>query len=155
MNIKHNRSLSPEYEAWHKMKQRCYNLNDPSYSSYGARGIIVCDRWLNSFSNFLEDIGPKPFDDYTLDRINNDGNYTPDNCQWSSKSQQAYNRRPKELVKGLYRRGENHARSKLTEAEIREIKESFLKKSTLAKQYSVSYQTISRIKNNETWKHVS
>jgi hypothetical protein len=63
-----------EYNAWDNMKQRCLNPKNPRNKCYGARGIKVCDRWLHSFKNFLEDMGYKPGPEYTLDRRNNDGN---------------------------------------------------------------------------------
>lgn len=86
-----------EYTSWREMKTRCYNKNNKSYKNYGARGIKVCDGWLNSFENFYIDMGPKP-KGYSLDRINNDGDYEPSNCRWATALQQANNRRPK--VKG-------------------------------------------------------
>jgi hypothetical protein len=73
------------------MKQRCYNPKNPHYSRYGARGIVVCERWLHSFANFYADMGPKP-DGKTLDRKDNDGNYEKDNCQWSTPKEQQNNR---------------------------------------------------------------
>jgi hypothetical protein len=81
-----------EYIAWQNMKQRCYNKYRPGYEWYGARGIIVCDRWKNSFQFFLEDMGPKPFG-LTLERNDNDGNYEPNNCKWATQSEQRDNRR--------------------------------------------------------------
>jgi hypothetical protein len=83
----------PEYLAWRDMKQRCYNPNNGSYKYYGFRGIIVCERWLHSFNNFLEDIGYRPSPAHSLDRINNDGNYEPKNCRWATRKEQAHNTR--------------------------------------------------------------
>jgi hypothetical protein len=85
--------VSSEYKAWHNMKQRCYNKNNPGYKDYGERGIKVCERWYNSFRNFLKDMGRKPSPELSLERINNDGNYEPDNCRWATQSEQLYNRR--------------------------------------------------------------
>lgn len=82
-----------EYNAWDSMKQRCLNVNNCSYKHYGGRGIKVCDRWLESFNNFLEDMGIKPSIEYSIDRINVNGNYEPSNCRWSTPKQQANNRR--------------------------------------------------------------
>ena len=82
------------YQIWQSMKQRCYNPNTARYSSYGGRGIKICDRWLNSFLNFLEDMGPRPNPDYSIDRIDVNGDYEPDNCRWATVKIQNENRRP-------------------------------------------------------------
>lgn len=87
------RIFSAEYRAWADMKTRCYNPNRREYSYYGGRGIRVCERWLNSFENFLADMGRKPTSKHMLGRIENDGNYEPNNCEWQTRSQQMLNRR--------------------------------------------------------------
>lgn len=84
---------SREYVAWKAMKERCYSRSNVSYPNYGGRGIRVCQRWLNSFANFLADLGRKPTKSHSLDRINNNGNYTPKNCKWSTRSEQRRNSR--------------------------------------------------------------
>jgi hypothetical protein len=80
------------YEVWHSMMQRCYNPNHPAYAHYGGRGISVCERW-HSFVNFFIDMGVAP-PGKSLDRRNNDGDYTPENCRWATRAEQMRNRRP-------------------------------------------------------------
>jgi hypothetical protein len=81
------------YLSWKEMKKRCANPNQKYWKNYGGRGIRVCDRWLNSFENFLADMGERP-EGTSIDRYpNNDGNYEPGNCRWATRKQQRANRR--------------------------------------------------------------
>lgn len=84
---------SGEYTSWECMINRCYNEKHPNHTYYSGFGIIVCDRWKNSFENFLADMGPKPTPEHTLDRFpNQHGIYEPINCRWASKVEQSDNR---------------------------------------------------------------
>lgn len=93
----HGRSRTPEHAVWAAMIQRCRNPNSPNRHNYGARGITVCERW-GDFANFLEDMGLRPAPDMTLDRIDNDKGYSPENCRWVSKKGNARNTRRNRYV---------------------------------------------------------
>jgi hypothetical protein len=90
---RHGLKNTPEYNAWSRMIARCSNPKNPKYSIYGERGIIVCSRWRKSFTAFYQDMGIRPAADYSLDRINVNGNYEPNNCRWATQETQANNRR--------------------------------------------------------------
>jgi hypothetical protein len=133
-----SKGVSPEWESWHQMMQRCYNPNKDGFARYGGRGIVVCDRWQEP-ANFLADIGTKPSPEHTLERKNNDGNYEPENCEWATPKQQARNR----------------STSKLTLAEAREIRMLYRRGYTqdeLAEEFGICQSGISFIVNNKTWR---
>lgn len=80
----------PLYAVWAQMRGRVMNPRNPAFHNYGGRGISICPRW-DSFAAFVEDMGPRPGPEWTLDRINNDGNYESSNCRWATKKEQARN----------------------------------------------------------------
>ena len=85
------RSRTPEYQAWIDMRRRCTNPNNADWKQYGGRGIKVCDRWIESFDNFLADMGPRPSPKHSIGRFpNNDGNYEPRNCRWATAAEQHF-----------------------------------------------------------------
>jgi|LGOV01.1.fsa_nt_gb hypothetical protein len=85
------------YETWAGIKKRCYYKKYTRFHDYGGRGIRVCDSWRHSFTNFLSDMGERPFKSATVDRIDNDGDYTPENCKWSTKKEQSNNTRQRRI----------------------------------------------------------
>jgi len=133
----HGMTSSPEYVSWREMKNRCINKKSNRYYRYGGRGIKVCDRWLESFANFYEDMGPKPFPKAQIDRIDNDGNYEPRNCRWIS------------LLENM----RHTSRVKLSIEKARRIRSLCNSVSTkdLAKMYGVSESLISKVIKNEIW----
>ncbi len=90
----HGGSGTPEYQAWKHIKERCYDKTDRMYPNYGGRGISMCDRWLgeNGVVNFINDVGKRPSKKYSIDRIDVNKNYEPDNCKWSTRKEQNNNK---------------------------------------------------------------
>jgi len=109
------------------------------FAHWAGRGIVVCDRWLQ-FENFKLDMGERPLG-YTLDRINNDGNYEPGNCRWATQKEQNLNKR-------------SNARQKLTKTDIPIIRDDTRTHEAIARDYGVSRPTITQIKNRRYWAHI-
>lgn len=86
-------SRSTEYKSWQHMKDRCLNPNNDRYHQYGGRGITVQKSWINSFKNFIDDMGIKPDKSYSIERIDTNGNYCKSNCKWASYTEQNRNKR--------------------------------------------------------------
>lgn len=128
---------TPEYHSWMSMKARCRNPADPYFAHYGGRGIEVCARWLESFENFLADMGPRP-EGHTLDRREVDGNYEPGNCKWSTTLEQNRNMTTTKL-------------SVAAAAQIREMAAQGVAGSEIAKHFGVVQQTVSKVITGATW----
>lgn len=97
-NYKHGFSRSATYRTWIRMRSRCNDENNPSYKNYGGRGIKVCARWENSFKAFFEDMRERPGNIFSIDRINNEGDYEPGNCRWSTAREQRNNSRQNRFI---------------------------------------------------------
>ena len=95
LNLTHGKTKTKEFKTWDSMKQRCGNPKSDSYKDYGGRGIKVCERWINSFENFLADMGQAPAKHFSIDRKDTNGNYEPSNCRWATAKEQRANQRPR------------------------------------------------------------
>jgi len=99
---RHGMRNTSEYVCWRHMKQRCNDPSNATYKYYGGKGITVCDRWLNSFTNFYQDMGRKPSSKHSIDRIDNNGNYEPNNCRWLTAVQQSMNKGMRRNSSAIY-----------------------------------------------------
>jgi hypothetical protein len=137
----HGLTKSREYSTWAAMIQRCTNPKDTNYPRYGARGISVCARWLESFESFLEDMGQRP-PGKTIDRIDHNGNYEKANCRWATCAEQNQNRR-------------NNRLSADDVAEIRRRLAAGEMGKTIARDFGIAQSTVSVIANRNSWKNVA
>ncbi len=94
----HGMSDTPEFRTWESMIARCYKPNRHDYPRYGGRRITVCDQWRESFAAFYADMGPRPSANHSIDRVDNDGPYCPENCRWATRKQQSRNMRSNLLI---------------------------------------------------------
>ncbi len=138
-----NGIISSEYSAWRSMKRRCYNVNNEDYDNYGGRGIVVCNEWINSFEKFLEDIGNKPSDLYSLDRIDVNKDYSKENCRWATKLEQSNNRRNSFFV--TY----NGIKMTISEVARKENVDRSTLRSVILNKKITAEQAVSKIKNKQ------
>lgn len=110
----HGAYLTPEYRIWCGMLGRCHNPRNTAYADYGGRGIVVCDRWRDDFRAFRADVGPRPTPKHTIERVDNDGPYAPENCRWATRFEQQKNRRRARLITHNGRTETAHMWSRIT-----------------------------------------
>lgn len=146
LHVTHGASGTPEHQIWSHIRQRCAvtksdNAENERYARYAGRGITMCERWKQSFENFLEDMGPRPSPEMTIDRKDNDLGYYKENCRWATKAKQAQNR----------------SSTKLTEANVVDIISALRSgetRATIAGRFGVSPATVKDIRQSKSWTHL-
>lgn len=136
----HGMRDNPEYKVWKGLNDRCRNKNHKLYHRYGGRGIVVCNRWVCSFVNFFNDIGPRPTPKHQIDRIDNDGNYEPKNCRWVTREENV----------------QNSSSAKLKINDVKKIRNLYGKYNyrEIGEMFGVTKTTIIDIVKRRTWKNV-
>lgn len=135
---KHGMVYSDIYGLWQAMINRCHSPSNAAYKNYGGRGILVCERWRISITDFADDIGPRPSRSYTLDRYpNNNGNYEPGNVRWATKKQQGRNSRSNSINETIA-------------AEIRSLKGK-MTQTEMSRKFNCSFAVISNVIHNRCW----
>lgn len=132
----HGMTRTRTYKSWSGMKRRCFNPDSDDYKNYGARGITVCERWMD-FAKFYEDMGECP-KGMTIDRVDTDGDYEPGNCRWADKATQSRNRRSVKL---------NFEKA----AAIREARSQGRPLASIAKEYGVHVSVVVKVVRGEAW----
>lgn len=137
MNLKHGLTKSATYQSWQSMKKRCYSKTAREYKDYGGRGIYVCRQWVESFEQFLVDMGECPAG-HTLERLDVNKHYEPSNCKWATRKEQSRNRRVNKLTAE-------------TAVEIRALYKTGRSYQAIAEQFSVSKSLVAQIVRGELW----
>ena len=140
---KHGLCYTPEYMTWARMKTRCYNKKTKDYKNYGGRGIIVCDKWKDSFLAFYADMGIKPTNKHTLERVNNDKGYYPENVIWALSHINYQNKR----------------NTKLDIEKVKDIRKLYAREiytqTELAIKFGISIRAIGYVIHHITWNNVA